>query len=72
LVKISLAVIEIGVGLFLIVIAFILWWWFKQLLWILIYPPPLAKRLIESLPLVLWGLGALLIVDGIRRKISVH
>jgi hypothetical protein len=62
------AVIEIFVGLFFIIIGFISWWWSAQLLWILIYPPPLAKWIIESLPFVFWGLGALLIIDGVRRR----
>lgn len=64
------AVFEICVGILLIVIGFILWRWSKQILWILIYPPPLAKPLIESLPFLFWGLGALLVVDGVRRKIQ--
>ena len=63
------AVFEICGGLLLIVTGSILWWWSKQLLWILIYPPPLAKQLIESLPFAFWGVGALLVVDGVRRKI---
>jgi len=65
-----IAVFEICVGSSLIVIGLILWWWSKQLVWILIYPPPLAKQLLESLPFVFWGLGALLIVDSVRRKIQ--
>ena len=62
-------VIEICIGLVLIVIGFILWWWSKQLLWILIYPPPLTKQFIEGLPFVFWSIGALLIIDGVRRMI---
>ena len=60
--------IEIWIGLLLIVIGFTLWWWSKQLLWILIYPPPWAKLLVDSLPFVLGGLGTLLVIDGVRRK----
>jgi len=64
------AIIEIWLGLLLIVIGLIVWGWFRQLLWIMIYPPSLAKQLIESLPFVLWGLGTLFIIDGVRRKIK--
>ena len=60
-------VIEICTGVVLIVIGFILYWWSTQLLWILIHPPPLGKQLIESLPLVFWVIGALLIVDSVGR-----
>ena len=63
-------IIEICIGLLFIFLGFILWWWSKQLLWILIHPPPLVKLLIESLRFVLWGLGSLLVIDGVRRKIK--
>ena len=60
--------IEIWIGLALIIIGFIVWWWSKQLLWILIYPPPLAKLLLDSLPFLFGGLGTILVIDGVRRK----
>ncbi len=59
--------IEICTGFILIVIGFLLDWWSKQLVWIEIYPPPIAKQIIEVLPFLFWGLSALLIVDGVRR-----
>ena len=65
-------VLEIYVGLLLVTIGCIVWWWSKQLLWILIYPPPLVKQLIDSLPFVLWGLGGVLVIDGVRRKIKAN
>jgi len=61
--------IEICTGLILIVIGFLLDWWSKRLVWIEIYPPPLAKQIIEVLPFLFWGLSVLLIVDGVRRMI---
>jgi hypothetical protein len=61
---------ESCIGLLLIIIGFIVWWWSTHLLWILIYPPPLAKQLIDGLPFVFWSLGALLFIDGMRRKIK--
>jgi hypothetical protein len=63
-----IAIFEFCIGILLIALSFAFWWWSKQLVWILIYPPPLAKQLIEGLPFALWGLGALLVVDGLRRK----
>ncbi|MDH5770830.1 MAG: hypothetical protein OEZ25_06055 [Candidatus Bathyarchaeota archaeon] len=63
-------IIEVSLGLILIVIGFILLWWSRQLVWIQIYPPPWEKQLIESLPWIFWILGALLIIDGLRRMIK--
>jgi protein-S-isoprenylcysteine O-methyltransferase Ste14 len=59
--------LEIAIGLLLVVIGFILWLWSIQLFWILIYPQPLAKSLIETLPYVFWATGAILVIDGFRR-----
>jgi hypothetical protein len=59
---------EICVGLLFVVIGFIILWWSKQIVWIQIYPPPWEKRFIESLPFLFWIIGALLILDGLRRN----
>ncbi|UCG45310.1 MAG: hypothetical protein JSV58_00580 [Candidatus Bathyarchaeota archaeon] len=67
-----LANIEISLGVLLVTAGLILWWWSRLLLWILVYPPPMAKTLVEDLPIAFWGLGALLIVDGIRRRQHAH
>ena len=45
----KIMIIELFSGFLLIVIGFILWWLSKQMLWILIYPPPLIKQLFEIL-----------------------
>jgi hypothetical protein len=37
------------------------------LVWILIYPQPLAKSLIEAVPFVFWVTGYVLVIDGIRK-----
>ena len=58
---------EVAIGLLLVAIGFVLWWWSTQLVWILIYPQPLAKTLIESMPFVFWAIGILLVIDGFRR-----
>jgi len=62
--------IEFFLGLLLIVIGSILLWWSRQLVWIQIYPPPWEKQLIETLPFAFWILGALLMIDGVRRMIK--
>ena len=61
-------IVEICVSLLLIVTGLFVWWWSQQLLWILIFPPPLAKQLIESIPFICWGLGILFILDALRRN----
>jgi hypothetical protein len=58
---------EIVAGLLLVIVGFILWLWSTQLVWILIYPQPLAKSLIEAIPLVFWVTGYVLVIDGIRK-----
>jgi hypothetical protein len=62
-------VIEIDIGCLFIMLGLFVWWWVTHLLWILIYPPPLAKQVLDSLPFVCWIVGALLLLDGIRRQI---
>lgn len=59
-------VFEVATGFLLVAIGFILWW-STQLAWILIYPQPLAKALIESMPFVFWVTGVVLVIDGFRR-----
>ena len=59
---------EIGISILFIFTGFFVWWWSNQLLWILIFPPPLAKQLIEIMPFICWGLGILLTLDALRRK----
>jgi hypothetical protein len=66
----STALVEICIGLLLSIIGFVLWRWSKQILWILVYPPPQVKQLIEGLPVVFWGLSILLVIDRARRKIK--
>jgi hypothetical protein len=58
---------EIAAGLLLVIIGFILWWWSAHLVWILIYPQPLARSLIEAMPFVFWVIGFVLVMDSIRR-----
>ena len=61
---------EVAAGLLLVVIGFILWWWSTQLVWIQIYPQPLEKSLIESMPFAFWAIGVVLVMDGFRRRLK--
>ena len=61
---------EVATGLLLVAIGSILWWWSTQFAWILIYPQPLAKALIESMPFVFWLTGVVFVIDGFRRWVD--
>lgn len=61
--------LELCVGALLILTGLFVWWWSKQLFWIAIYPPPLEKQIIETIPFISWGLGILLLLDVSRRKL---
>ena len=63
------SLLELATGLLLVAIGFILYWWSTQLVWILIYPQPLARSLIESMPFIFWVIGIFFIIDGLRRLI---
>jgi len=63
---------EAASGFFLILLGFFIWWWSTQLIWILIYPQPLEKTLIEVMPFVFWTIGLVLIVDGLRRVFETN
>jgi hypothetical protein len=63
----KIIVVEICSGLALIVIGVLLLLWSRKLYWIAIYPPPIWKHFIETLPYVFWSVGALLVLDGLRR-----
>ncbi|MCW4041394.1 MAG: hypothetical protein NWE83_11680 [Candidatus Bathyarchaeota archaeon] len=60
-------IIRFGIGGILIVIGLILHWWSTQLLWILVYPPPFAKQLLEILPYVFWIIGVVLVIYNLRK-----
>jgi len=61
--------LELVVGDLFFITGIFVWWWSKQLFWISIFPPPLEKQIIETIPFVLWGLGILLLLDVLRRKL---
>lgn len=60
-------IIGMCIGGALIAIGLILQWWSTQLLWILVYPPPFAKQLLEILPYVLWIIGVVIVIDNLRK-----
>jgi hypothetical protein len=66
--KKKVMLVEICVSLLLIITGIFVWWWSQQLVWILIFPPPLAKQLIEIIPFICCGLGILFILDALRRN----
>ena len=59
--------VEFFIGLLLIATGLCLWWGSQQLVWILIFPPPVTKKLIEIIPFICWAIGILLILDTFRR-----
>lgn len=65
----KLGIIEILLGIGLITLGFKVYFWAKSLFWILIYPPPLRKQIIEASPFFLWLIGVFLLADGIRRLV---
>lgn len=58
---------EVAAGSLLVAIGFVLRWWSTEVVWILIYPQPLAKYLIEIIIRVFWAIGVILVIDGLRR-----
>jgi len=68
-IKNTSGLIEIILGMGLILFGFYIHSWAKSLYWILIYPPPREKQIIEATPFFLWIVGTFLIVGGIRRVI---
>ena len=63
-------VLELCIGLVMLVIGVLVDWWSRQLVWIEIYPPPLAKQIIGLLPTLFWIVSIILLVDGMRRLLS--
>ena len=61
---------ELGVGLFLFILGYMLRAWVSQLLWIQVYPPPAAKQLLDVTQYALWVVGGALILSSIRRYLS--
>jgi hypothetical protein len=45
-----------------------LYWWSRQLLWIMIYPPPIEKQIMDISPYVVGILGVILIIDSLRKR----
>jgi len=63
--------VEIIIGLFLITLGALIHWWSKKLVWIMIYPPPIQKQILNILPYLLWTIGIVLILDYIRKIINI-
>ncbi len=50
------------VGVVLILLAVAVWWYVQSLFWIAVYPPPLEKRLLEVLSLLLGCAGIVFLI----------
>jgi len=61
------AIVELLIGLVLLIVGVAVYWWTSQLFWIMIYPPPVEKQILDVLPYITWMVGAVLILDSIRR-----
>ncbi len=59
---------EISIGIAMSVIGLLIEFWLKQLLWILIFPPPLGRQVLEALPVIFLVFGGALIVDVVYRS----
>lgn len=67
----KLILIEIILGVIFVVAGIFVYIWARNLVWILIYPPPWQEQVIEIAPYFLWMTGFILIIDGIRKVIVV-
>jgi hypothetical protein len=70
--KKKVIIIEIFASLLLMGTGLFVCWWSQQLVWILIYPPPLEKQIIEIIPFICWGFSILFIVDALRRTLKMN
>jgi len=61
------ALAELLIGLLMLAIGAVVYWWARQLLWIMIYPPPVEKQILDVLPYALWIIGMVVIMDSTRR-----
>ncbi len=61
------ALAELLIGLVLFAIGAVVYWWARQLVWIMIYPPPAEKQILDVLPYALIVIGIVLIIDSARR-----
>lgn len=64
------AIVELLVGLVLLIVGVAVYWWARQLFWIMTYPPPIEKQILDALPYVAWVIGAVLVLDSIRRLLG--
>ena len=65
-------ILGIVIGGVLITIGLLLYWWSAQIVWILVYPPPFAQQLLETIPYVFWGIGALLILYNVVKVLTLR
>jgi hypothetical protein len=50
-------IIEFLFGVILLAVGAVIYWWKNQLIWILIYPPPIEKQVLDVVPCIFWIVG---------------
>jgi len=61
------AIVELLIGLAFLIVGVAVYWYARQLFWMMIYPPPIEKQILDVLPYVTWTIGAVLVLDSIKR-----
>lgn len=67
----KLIFVEIFLGIVFVVAGIYVCFWAAKTVWIMIYPPPKEKQIIEALPYLFWLIGVFLVGDGIRRLLGI-
>jgi len=66
----TIAITEFLAGILFLIIGAAVQIWTRQLYWIMIYPPPIQKQILDVLPYAIWAVSALLILDSVRRLLK--
>ena len=61
-------IIEFFVGVIMLAVGAVIYWWKSKLYWIMIYPPPVEKQVMDVVPYIFWIVG-LILVDSVRRHL---
>ncbi|MFH0848853.1 MAG: hypothetical protein V1857_05075 [archaeon] len=56
---------EMTMGIVIVIIGVVIESWARHLYWIQIYPPPLAKQILDALPGIFWIAGGMIAADGL-------
>ena len=61
-------IIEFFVGVIMLAVGAGIYGWKSQLIWTMIYPPPVEKQVLDAVPYLFWIVGLIFIVDSVRRR----